>query len=86
MTDAPQRWQKIQIDQFGYALNLFLTFAVAALGYWFALLKDDSFDLAGSAEFWFLMSFFMLLIAIFGGGYCVLNRLADFRGTAQRAR
>lgn len=35
-----QRWQKITIDQLGYALNLILTFTVAALGYWFVLLRE----------------------------------------------
>jgi hypothetical protein len=41
--DAGVRWRKIAIDQLGYALNLVLTFTIAALGYCFVLLKDKDF-------------------------------------------
>ena len=41
--DRCQRWRKIAIEQFGYVLNLTLTFAIATLGYCFALLKDKDF-------------------------------------------
>jgi hypothetical protein len=29
-----RHWQKIAIDQLGYALNLFLVLSVAVLGFW----------------------------------------------------
>ena len=80
------RWQKIAIDQLGYAVNLVLTFAVAALGYWFVLLRDKDFAPGASARCMLLLSFMALAGSAIAGLVCILNRLRDFRGTARRAR
>jgi hypothetical protein len=80
------RWQKIAIDQLGYALNLFLAFAVAILGYWFALLRDREFAPASSAKCAMLLSLAALLVSAITGVACVFTRLFDFRGTSCRAR
>lgn len=84
--DSFQRWQKITIEQFGYAVNLILAFTVAGLGYWFALLRDTEFVPTSTAKYMMLLA---LIALSFSGGcglFCVVNRLRDFRGTAQRAR
>ena len=80
------RWQKIAIDQLTYALNLILTLDVAALGYWFVLLRDKDFWPGSSAKCATLLSLLALFTSTTCGLGCVFNRLRDFRGTAQRAR
>ena len=79
------RWQKIAIDQLGYSLNLILTFAIAALGYGFVLLKDKDFTPGSSAKGALILSLSALAISAFCGLTCVIVRLLDFRGTARRA-
>jgi hypothetical protein len=80
------RWQKIAIDQLSYALNLIFTLTIATLGYWFVLLKDKDFTPGSSARCAMLLSLLALAFSAICGLACVLNRLRDFRGTAQRAR
>ena len=48
--DRFQRWQKIAIDQLGYALNLILALTIATLGYGFGLLRDEKFIPRSSAK------------------------------------
>lgn len=83
--DRCQRWRKIAIDQLGYTLNLTLTFAIAALGYCFALLKDKDFTPLSYAKCTMTLSLLFLAISTVFGFICVVNRLLDFRGTARRA-
>ncbi len=83
--DRFQRWQKITLDQMGYALNLILTFALAGLGYWFALLKDRDFCPTPTARSMFLICLVALSICAIAGFASVLNRLRDFRMTTRRA-
>jgi hypothetical protein len=80
-----QRWRKIAIDQLSYTLNLTLTFTIAALGFWFALLKDTGFTPASQAKCAFWVSLFALVLSVLVGFICALGRLWDFRGTARRA-
>lgn len=83
--DKFQRWQKIRRDQFGYALNLILAFTVAALGYWFVLLGDKEFTPTPAAKCMMILSLVALSFSAICGLFCIVNRLWDFRGTAQRA-
>jgi hypothetical protein len=83
--DRCQRWRKIAIDQLGYALNLTLTFAIATLGYCFALLKDRDFAPASSAKCTMILSLLALAFSATCGFTAVVTRLWDFRGTARRA-
>ncbi len=84
--DRFQRWQKITIDQLGYALNLVLALTIAVLGYWFVLLRDRDFAPGPSAKCLMLLSLLALSFSVVCGLGCILNRLGDFRGTAKRAR
>jgi len=95
-TEAPNkhrdrfvRWQGITITQFGYAINLILTFATAALGFSIALVRDKEFRelLPQHCGKWLLIGVLISFAAsIVAGLLCVLNRLRDFRTTAQIAR
>ena len=84
--DKAERWQKIAIDQLGYSLNLTLTYAVAALGYWFTLLKSGDFAPGCSAKFFMVSALVALASSAICGFTCVVNRMRDFRGSAKRAR
>ena len=84
--DRAQRWQQIAIDQLGYSLNLTLTYAVAAIGYWFTLLKSSEFNPTDSGKSFMLFSLLALGFSAICGFTCVVNRMMDFRGTAKRAR
>lgn len=85
-TDRFQRWQKTAIDQLTYALNLFLALTITTLGYWFSLLRDSGFMQATPAKGLMLSSFVALATSAVCGLACVVCRMSDFRGTAQRAR
>lgn len=80
------RWRKIAIDQLSYALNLVFTLTIATLGYCFVLLKDQEFFPGSTARCTMLLSLSTLAFSTVCGFACILNRLRDFRGTAQRAR
>ncbi len=80
------RWQAILREHLSYTINLFLTFSVAALGYGLSLVRDRSFSPTGLMLGIFWISVVSMWVSICLGIICVLNRLSDFRGTAQRAR
>ena len=84
--DRFQRWQKIALDHLTYALNLFLTLTIAILGYWFSLLRDEGFTPGATAKYFMLLSFLALAVAVICGLVCIVSRMRNFRGTAQRAR
>ena len=84
--DRSQRWQMVAIDQLNYTLNLFLALTMAVLGYWFTLLRDAEFMRETTAKCLMLSSFMTLAFSMVCGLTCVLYRMRDFRGTAQRAR
>jgi hypothetical protein len=68
----------------GYAVNLILSFATAALGFALTLFKDVRQHYWGR---WLLVLAGVLLMAsITIGTWCVLNRLRDFRESAKIAR
>jgi len=83
--DRLVRWQKLVIEQLGYTLNLVFALTIAALGYVFVLLKDISFP-APEARWVVLLALILLTVSVFASFGCILNRLSDFRGTAQRVR
>src|SRR6266478_3235429 len=85
------RWQKISIDHLGFCNNLILVLTIGALSYSLTLTQDKLFVAAartarchlGIVLFIALMA---LSLSVVSGLFCMLNRLRDFRGTAQRAK
>jgi hypothetical protein len=80
------RWQGRTIEQFGYALNLILGLSVAAIGFEISLALGDEFKNDGWQNYLFAISLFSLLVSVAVGLFCVVNRLRDFRATAETAR
>ena len=81
-----QRWQKITIAYFGTVIQTFVTLDVAALGFWFSLLRDGSFLPPAGARYWMVIAGVALGCSAGLGLWTMLNRLRDFQGTARRAR
>jgi 4-hydroxybenzoate polyprenyltransferase len=80
------RWQSAAREQLGRTLNLTFGLTVAAIGYWFFLLRDDGFRPGGTAKCLFLSSLLVLIVSAACGLFCVVNRLWDVKGTAKRVR
>jgi hypothetical protein len=76
------RWQSITLTQLGYAVNLFLGFAGASLGFALALIKESS----GWGLCLLFQSCFLFFVSLVAGTSCVVNRLLDFSKTARIAR
>ncbi|PYI94583.1 MAG: hypothetical protein DME97_01005 [Verrucomicrobia bacterium] len=75
------RWQDYRITQFSFAINLFLTFAVAALGFSFALIKEAAFIPPPGSGWLLRHAIYGLAASIVFGTLTTLSRLLDFRCT-----
>jgi hypothetical protein len=80
------RWQSLTNRQFGYALNLFLTFATGALAFSLNETRNLRSHPCSCAECLLVESCVVFLFSLAAGIWCVLNRLRDFRLTAKIAR
>jgi hypothetical protein len=81
------RWQGFRIGQLGLCISLFLTFAVATLGFSINLLVQPTFPITTCfAKVFFALSLVFGLLSVLLGSLACLTRLADFRLTAKVAR
>src|SRR5438445_4474976 len=80
------RWQSITIGQLSYAVNLFLGFAVATIGFQITLLLDSQFAPVSWQKCAFSLSLLLLAVSIVFGIAVVINRLGDFLTTMNAAR
>ncbi len=79
------RWQGITIRQLSYAINLFLTFALASIGFILHLLISATVDLTACQLYLNRLALIFLIISGVLGIFCTINRLKDFRDTARIA-
>jgi hypothetical protein len=79
------RWQSTRITQLTYAINLILSFSVAALGFQVSLLLGKEFTPVAWQKCAFSFSLLLLLASTGIGIWCVINRLRDFRATERAA-
>ena len=81
------RWQGIRIAQLGTCISLFLTFAVATLGFSITLLVDKDYKIVECfPKFCFLSAIVSGCLSILFGSLACLTRLRDFRITAKIVR
>jgi len=81
------RWQGFRISQLSLCISLFLTFAVATLGFSINLLVQPHYDITACfAKVSFFFSLVSGLISVLLGSAACLTRLADFRKTAKVVR
>jgi hypothetical protein len=81
------RWQGFRIGQLSLCIALFLSFAVASLGFSLRLLTEPQCVITSCyAKVSFLVSLIAGVLSLSCGSIACLTRLADFRITAQVAR
>ncbi len=78
------RWQGVLRDHFGCAINLFLTFSTASLGYGLSLFRGEHPLVGASPRALLVIGCLFLGASILNGCGCVLNRLRDFRETVKK--
>lgn len=79
------RWQEISRSQLSAVSSLLLTLATALLAFNSALLLDEK--ISNCYGFWFaIAALFSLSLSVVSALWCAINRLRDFRMTAQIAR
>lgn len=83
--DSYVRWQNIRITQLGFANNLIILLAVALLGFGISFLKDIT-TLNSYQKFFFWCGSTLVLTSIGFGIVVIINRLDDFKKTAQISR
>jgi hypothetical protein len=80
------RWQNIRINQLGFANNLIIALATALIGYILNFLQLENTDLNIVQKVLFWIGSGLIIISIGLGIFVVINRLEDFRLTAQIAK
>ena len=80
--DRYVRWQDYRITHFSFCINLFLTFAVAALGFCLILIKDPAFVPSRGTGHALYCSVISFASSIIFGTLATLSRLLDFQCTA----
>jgi hypothetical protein len=79
------RWQNIRITQLGFANNLIITLTVASLGYLMNFINSHNIlNFFQKLLFW--ISSTLLIFSCFVGLLVIINRLEDFKITAQIAK
>lgn len=79
------RWQNITIQQLGSVSNLILVLSTGLLAFQTPLLLQNKLNHCFSFTL-SISSLFILLLSVIIAVFCALNRLKDFRLTAQIAR
>lgn len=78
------RWQNYRITQLGFTINLLIILAVGLIAFTIKYLQSDLI-LNGFQKILFWFGSFLTLSSIGIGLFVVVNRLEDFRITAQIA-
>lgn len=86
MTKSYLKWQDIRITQLGYANNLIIALAVALFGFTIKFIQTEDLILSNFQKVLFWIICALIIISVGLGIYVVLNRLEDFKLSAQIAR
>lgn len=86
MNKSYLKWQDIRIKQLGYANNLIIALAVAVLGFAINFIQTEDLILSSFQKKLFWVASSLIIISIGLGIFVILNRLEDFKLTAQIAR
>ena len=80
------RWQAIRINQLGFINNLILGLSLGLIAFNFNFILPDDIVLNCFQKFLFWISAILTVISVFISLILAINRLEDFRLTAQIAR
>src|SRR5438309_11846590 len=83
LSDRYVRWRKTTRDQLGFTNNLILGFTLASLGFALAHAGRTNFAAHPCSRLALFIGVFLSLLSGSMGLWCSLNRLWDFRLTAQ---
>lgn len=84
--DSFVRWQNIRITQLGFANNLLIALGVTLIGFTLDFIQTDQQILIFTQKFLFWVGISSSIVSIGLGLFVVINRLEDFKLTAQIAR
>jgi hypothetical protein len=85
--DPYSRWQGFRINQLSLCISLFLTFAVATLGFSINLIIQPNYSIPTCfPKVFFFFSLLFGLLSVLLGSIACLTRLEDFRMTAKVVR
>jgi hypothetical protein len=84
--DSYIRWQNIRISQLGFINNLIIGLSIALLGFIIDFIQTDNLILNNFQKLMFWIGSLLILSSIGIGIFVVINRLEDFKLTAQIAR
>lgn len=73
------RWQKIQIEQMSFVINLIISLSIAILAFFATLLADDNLKLDDPSKIYFTLSLLSIVLSIIFGILLSINRLYDFK-------
>lgn len=80
------KWQDIRIKQLGFANNLILALALGVMGFAIKFIQDENFEPNNIQKSLIWIGGVLTLISILLGILLIINRLEDFRLTANIAR
>lgn len=80
------RWQTLSINHLTYSINLILILSIALLGYASNALANIDFSQNCFSRVFLDLGLLNLILSLVTGIWANLNRLTDFRVTAQIAR
>ncbi len=84
-SDSFVRWQSISLEQLGSTMNMVLGLATGFLAFQAALLLEGKLTQPWSFGLG-VLALFLLAFSVALALWCAINRLSDFRVTAQIAR
>jgi hypothetical protein len=79
-------WQKLALEQLGYVLNLFLTFAVGSIGFAVKIMIEAKEPFLPDARWRFMWALPILGLSVLLGLSANITRTLDFRYTRRAAR
>lgn len=84
--ESSKRWQARTIEQLGYAINLILGLSATTLGFVFSILLYNKITYSQGEKWLLSVSAIFAFLSIMIALICIVNRLQDFRTTAEIAR
>lgn len=80
------KWQDIRIKQLGFANNLIIGLALGVMGFAIKFIQAENFEANSIQKMLIWIGGIAILISILLGLILIINRLEDFKLTAQIAR
>jgi hypothetical protein len=80
------RWQRLALEQLGYAINILLTFSVGVIGFAVKMMIDSKTPFPALAHYMFHGWLVSLLVCVGSGIGATISRTLDYRFTRRAVR